>query len=230
MPLTMLTGGLADVPKDVQAAADSLQFRNTILVYLHVDSDSLFNDQWLYIHSPELKMGRVTNFRNWVPELHGDAGTTILAVEHWCDDDDPIWTAPDDRLIQQATSELRSTKLLANQPVLDGHIVRLRKCYPVYRRGYREQVERIANYLQNFRHLTPIGRYGTFKYNNQDHSILMGILAAENLLENRAHDLWRVNSDYESYQEHALITETGLVTPPLRNEWAKRQLVFAGQG
>ena len=112
MPLTMLTGGLADVPEDVQAAADSLQFRNTILVYLHVDSDSLFDDQWLYIHAPDLKMGRVTNFRNWVPQLHGDAGTTILAVEHWCDDDDPIWTAPDDRLIEQATSELRSTKLL----------------------------------------------------------------------------------------------------------------------
>lgn len=230
MPLTMLMAGLTDVPKEVEAAANGLQFRNTILVYLHVDSDSLFDDQWLYIHSPELKMGRVTNFRNWVPELHGDEGTTILAVEHWCDDDDPIWTASDHGLIQQATNELRSTELLGDQPVLDGHVVRLRKCYPVYRRGYREQVERIANYLKHFRRLTPIGRYGTFKYNNQDHSILMGILAAENLLDDCGHDLWSVNSDYEVYQEHALITETGLVSPPARTEFAKRQLVLAAQG
>ena len=174
-------------------------------------------------------MGRVTNFRNWVPQLHGEARTTILAVEHWCNDSDPIWIAPDDRLIEQATRELRSTGLCATSRSWHGHVVRVR-CYPVYRRGYREHIERLADYLRNFRGLTPIGRYGTFKYNNQDHSILMGILAAENLLDNRAHDLWSVNTDHETYQEGELITETGLVTPPFRNEWAKRQLVFAGQG
>ena len=124
MPLTNLVRGLADVPADVRAAADGLQFRNTIFVYLHVDSDSLFADQWLYIHAPDLKMGRVTNFRNWVPQLHGEARTTILAVEHWCNDSDPIWTAPDDRLIEQATRELRSTRLLRDEPVLAGHVVR----------------------------------------------------------------------------------------------------------
>ncbi|MFV1966752.1 MAG: FAD-dependent oxidoreductase, partial [Pirellulaceae bacterium] len=184
MPLTDLVRGLADVPVEVQAAADSLQFRNTILVYLHIDSDSLFADQWLYIHAPDLKMGRVTNFRNWVPQLHGNARTTILAVEHWCNDSDPIWIARDDRLIEQAARELRSTGLLRDEPIMAGHVVRARRCYPVYRRGYREHIERLADYLRNFYSLTPIGRYGTFKYNNQDHSILMGILAAENLLDN----------------------------------------------
>lgn len=210
MPITQLVGGLADVPVDVQASADGLRFRNTILVYLHVDSDSLFADQWLYIHAPDLKMGRVTNFRNWVPQLHGEARTTILAVERWCNDSDPIWTAPDDRVIEEATRELRSTTLLRDEPIMAGHVVRVRQCYPVYRRGYREHIERLADYLRNFRGLTPIGRYGTFKYNNQDHSILMGILAAENLLDNRAHDLWNVNTDHETYQEGELPAETCL--------------------
>jgi protoporphyrinogen oxidase len=226
MPLTNLVRGLSDVPADVQAAAGGLQFRNTILVYLHVDSDSLFADQWLYIHAPDLKMGRVTNFRNWVPQLHGEARTTILAVEYWCDESDPIGTAPDDRLIEQATRELRSTGLLRDETIMAGHVVRARRCYPVYRRGYREHVERLADYLGNFRGLTPIGRSGTFKYNNQDHSILMGILAAENLLDNRAHDLWSVNTDHGTYQEGDLITETGLAD---WHEVAGRQTALAGQ-
>ena len=214
MPITNLVRGLSDVPNEVRHAVDALQFRNTILVYLHVDSASLFADQWLYIHAPDLKMGRVTNFRNWVPQLYGDAGTTILAVEYWCSDSDPIWIAPDDRLIEEATRELRSTNLLRDEPIMAGHVVRARRCYPVYRRGYRAHMERVADFLGNFRCLTPIGRYGTFKYNNQDHSILMGILAAENLLDNRAHDLWSVNTDHDTYQEGALIVETGLVSPP----------------
>ncbi len=206
MPLTDLVSGLTDIPEDVRDAADGLRFRNTIFVYLHVDSDSLFADQWLYIHDPDLKMGRVTNFRNWVPQLYGETRTTILAIEHWCNDSDPIWTAPDERLIEQATRELRSTMLLRDEPIIAGHVIRARRCYPIYLRGYRERIDRIANYLHNFRGLTPIGRGGTFKYNNQDHSILMGMLAAENLLDNRAHDLWNVNTDHDTYQEDELIT------------------------
>ncbi len=211
MPLTLLVRGLGEIPPDVKAAVDALRFRNTILVYLHVDGEAIFPDQWLYVHSPDLLMGRVTNFRNWVPELYGDKQTTILAIEYWCYEADPLWTEAEERMVERATREMRSTGLLRDAPVLAGHVVRIPRSYPVYARGYEDHVQRVAAYLRNFRGLTPIGRYGAFKYNNQDHSILMGILAAENLLENQTHDLWSVNADYESYQEDALITETGLV-------------------
>ena len=115
MPLTDLVRGLTDIPADVRDAAGRLRFRNTIFVYLHIDSDSLFDDQWLYIHDPDLKMGRVTNFRNWVPQLHGGARTTILTLERWCNDSDPIWTASDEHLIEQAIRELRMTTLLGDE-------------------------------------------------------------------------------------------------------------------
>lgn len=226
MPLTNLISGLADVPSDVQGAADALQFRNTILVYLQVESESLFDDQWLYIHDPGLKMGRVTNFRNWVPELYGDAKTTVLAVEYWCNDPDSAWVASDEHLIEQATRELRSASLVRDEQVLAGHVIRLRRCYPVYRRGYGEHVERLADYLCDFRGLSAIGRYGTFKYNNQDHSILMGILAAENLLDGRAHDLWHVNTDHETYQEGEIAMDACLAT---RQNGADGEVVFAGR-
>ena len=107
-----------------------------------------------------------------------------------------------------------ATRPVTVNDVLDGHVVRIARCYPVYARGYQQHVGRIAEYLRGTSGLTPIGRYGAFKYNNQDHSILMGILAAENLVDGARHDLWAVNSDYAGYHESARITETGLVEEP----------------
>jgi protoporphyrinogen oxidase len=210
MPLTLLVKGLGNLPPDVASAVDALRFRNTILVYLHVDGTDHFPDQWLYVHSPDLLMGRVTNFRTWVPELYGDAKTTILALEYWCYDEDTLWQEFNGGLVERATLEMRSTGLIGNAKVLDGDVLRLRRCYPVYARGYKKHLDPVVAWLRGFRGLTPIGRYGAFKYNNQDHSILMGLLVAENLLQGKSHDLWAVNTDYESYQESAKITATGL--------------------
>jgi hypothetical protein len=105
---------------------------------------------------------------------------------------------------------------LGDAPVLAGHVVRIPRCYPVYARGYRLHLRRVMDYIHTVKGLSPIGRYGAFKYNNQDHSILLGILAAENLLANEHHDLWSVNTDYDRYQESALIDETGLAPAPTR--------------
>jgi protoporphyrinogen oxidase len=210
MPLTLLVRGLGELPPAVESAVASLRFRNTILVFLHVDGTDHFPDQWLYVHSPDLLMGRVTNFRNWVPELYGGARTTILALEYWCYDEDALWHESDGSLVNRAAEEMRSTGLIGNAMVLDGNVFRIRRCYPVYARGYKKHLDPVVAWLRGFRGLTPIGRYGAFKYNNQDHSILMGLLAAENLLEGTGHDLWAVNTDYDSYQEAARITATGL--------------------
>jgi protoporphyrinogen oxidase len=209
MPLTLLVRGLPGLPAEVAAAADALRFRNTVLVYLRVEQGSPFPDQWLYVHAPELGVGRITNFRNWVPELHGDETATILALEYWCSDGDPAWTATDEALIGLGGRELERAGLLGTARVADGRVVRIRRCYPIYELGFRSHVERLVGHLAGIGGLTAIGRYGAFKYNNQDHSILMGLLAAENLLDGAGHDLWSVNADY-AYQEEAFITETGL--------------------
>ncbi|MGD9723095.1 MAG: FAD-dependent oxidoreductase [Pirellulales bacterium] len=211
MPLTKLVQGLADVPPDVRRAAGALTFRNTLLVYLHVAAQDLFPDQWLYVHSPQLLTGRVTNFRNWVPQLYGSSPNTILSLEFWCYDHDALWQETDHQLVERAQAEIRSTGLIGQARVLDGQVLRLRRCYPVYARGYKEPLGKVVSYLDQLSGLTPIGRYGAFKYNNQDHSILMGLLAAENIADAKHHDLWSVNTDYESYQESALIDATGLV-------------------
>ena len=201
MPISELVGGLADVPAAVSRAAAELSYRNTLLVYLLMESRDLFPDQWLYIHSPELRVGRLTNFRNWLPELWRDDGFTILALEYWCSDSEALWSASEEYLMELAAQELRGTGLAAGACVRAARVVRLRASYPVYRRGYRELVGRIAAFLDGIDGLSVAGRGATFKYNNQDHSMLMGMLAAERILDGRRHDLWAVNTDYDRYQE-----------------------------
>ncbi|HEX5219215.1 MAG TPA: FAD-dependent oxidoreductase [Verrucomicrobiae bacterium] len=213
MPLTQLVARLQEAPSAVIEASRQLTFRNTILVYLEIASSTVCEDNWMYIHSPELRTGRITNFRNWTTKLYGDSPNTILAMEYWCNEGDDLWQKCDDELISMARHELMATTLVESQSlVMKGIVHRIPKCYPVYRRGYKNLLQPIQAHLGEIRGLHVIGRYGSFKYNNQDHSILMGILAAENILENAGHDLWTVNADYDTYQEGWSITETGLVS------------------
>ena len=210
MPLTTLVATLPDAPEDVRAAAARLTFRNTILVYLLVARENVFSDQWLYVHSPQLRMGRVTNFRNFAPELHGGQTSSVLALEYWCNDGDDIWREDEDSLVRRATEEIVSTGLVRRDDIGAGTVIRVPRCYPVYARGYMDALDPVIAYLKTIPNLWPLGRYGSFKYNNQDHSILMGLLAAENIAGGAQHDLWALNSD-DDYQEGTAITETGLV-------------------
>lgn len=209
MPITLLVQQM-EAPTEVVHHAKALTFRNTILVYLLVDGDSPFPDQWVYVHSPNLTTGRITNFRNWDPSINGDQADTILCLEYWCNDNDDIWADADAALIGLATEEIYQTTLVMRGSVKDGCVVRVPKCYPVYASGYKKHLKPIEEFLSQQHGLSVIGRYGAFKYNNQDHSILMGILAAENLLHGANHNLWELNTDYE-YQESSKITATGLV-------------------
>jgi protoporphyrinogen oxidase len=210
MPLTQLVERLPDNPPHVDNACRSLRFRNTIIVYLRVEECDLFPDNWVYIHAPDLRCGRITNFRNWVPELYGNQTHSILAMEYWCNADDAEWTGPDSAMADLARAEIQQSRLANQITVLDTKVIRIPKCYPIYRSGYQEHVATIAKHLQQFEGIQVIGRYGSFKYNNQDHSILMGLLAAENIAKGANHDLWAINTDYDNYQEHSLITATGL--------------------
>lgn len=210
MPLTQLVERLPGNPPDVEEACRSLLFRNTIIVYLLVEESDLFPDNWVYIHAPDLRCGRITNFRNWVPELHGEQTSSILAMEYWCNPEDPEWTGPDSDMADLARGEIQRSRLAGKVTVLDTKVLRIPKCYPIYRSGYQDHVATVAAHLRRFEGIQVIGRYGSFKYNNQDHSILMGLLAAENIAKDAKHNLWSVNTDYDNYQEQSLITATGL--------------------
>jgi len=210
MPLSLLVSRFKDIPKQVNDATLALRFRNTILIYLNVDAVDIFPDQWIYIQSPEFKCGRITNFRNWVPQLYGEQKSTILALEYWCNEQDALWYDSQEGLIKMATDELKLMGF-SKGPILGGHVEKIPRCYPVYFTGYKKKIEIIQEYLKTIQGLSVIGRYGSFKYNNQDHSILMGLQAAANIIHGEHNDLWKINTDYEDYQESYIITKTGLI-------------------
>jgi protoporphyrinogen oxidase len=211
MPLNLLVTRLPETPKNIIDLANTLTFRNTILVYLHIEAKDLFPDNWLYIHNSDLKMGRITNFRNWVPEIINNKNTTIVALEYWCNDNDEEWRKKDEDWIALGKTELKKTGLIGDAVISDGFVYKIHRCYPVYFREYKKNLIPVQDYLSKINGLSVIGRYGAFKYNNQDHSILMGLLAAENLTKGTNHDLWNINTDYEDYQEQSIITSSGLV-------------------
>jgi protoporphyrinogen oxidase len=207
MPLTTLVKGFDNIPEKLKTATNSLYFRNTILVYLEVEEKHLFQDNWLYIHSPNVKLGRITNFRNWCPTINKDKDTTILALEYWCFEEDSIWSENDDDIINLAKAELLRIKLSQKEiNIINSKVIRVPKCYPVYETGYQENLDVIIDYLKNIENLLPIGRYGSFKYNNQDHSIFMGLMASEKIINNSLVDLWKINTDTE-YQEEGKIKD-----------------------
>lgn len=209
MPITHLIERM-DAPEEIKTCAKNLKFRNTLLVFLKVDSaESPFPDQWIYVHSPDLDTGRITNFRNWVPSINRGKKETILCLEYWCYDEDNVWKSTPDQLVEKATLEAYRTKLVPEGSIVEGKVVKVPKCYPVYETGYRSNLEPVESFLSSRSGLSVIGRYGAFKYNNQDHSILMGLLAAENVVNGKQHNLWEINTDYE-YQESSKITATGL--------------------
>lgn len=211
MPLNHLIKGFGNaVPEAIIRASKKLYFRNTTLVFLEIDAAKLFPDNWIYIHSPKVQLGRVTNFRNWCPSLNKGLSTTILCCEYWSFDVDDFWSLPEDELERLAHKDLKTIKLLdENHKVLNGKVIKVPNCYPVYEIGYKESLDILIYYLKQFDNLIPIGRYGSFKYNNQDHSILMGILAAKQILTGQNQNLWDINTD-TNYQEDTQIKDSGL--------------------
>ena len=129
---------------------------------------------------------------------------TILCLEYWCYNNDILWNKSDDRLIEIAKNDIFLSGLLKDNSIIDGKVIRVPNCYPAYKYKYKEHLKPIENFLSNQKGVSVIGRYGAFKYNNQDHSILMGILAAENITKNSKHNLCLLNTDYE-YQESSKI-------------------------
>ena len=189
MPITQLISALA-APQELINTCNKLSFRNTVLVYIELDKNP-FPDNWLYIHSQELKVGRITNFSNW-----GTAREkTILCMEYWCSCTDQEWNQTDKAWEELASKEATS---LGYTPT-KFKVKKISKSYPIYNLEYKNLLAPVRAFLTT-KGIVAIGRYGSFRYNNQDHSILMGILAAENEI-GANHNLWEVNEDQE-YQEN----------------------------
>jgi protoporphyrinogen oxidase len=200
VPLRELVQSIKPAPPDkVLKAAQELKYRDFFTVGLIIDKPSIFPDNWIYIHSPEVRVGRIQNFKNWSPEMVPDPQMTTLGLEYFCFDTDEIWKKDDEELIEMGKKEAAQLKFASTEQILDGLVIRSPKTYPIYDEGYRERIEVIQNYLSSLNNLQTIGRNGLHRYNNQDHSMLSAMFAIRNILGEKC-SVWDINIDDEYHE------------------------------
>jgi protoporphyrinogen oxidase len=188
-------------PPAVLAAAASLKHRDFLTVAIVVPQEFAFPDNWIYIHAPEVRVGRIQNFGSWSPYLVKE-GRTCLGLEYFVSIGDDLWVMPDDDLIELAKHEIATLGLADPTRVEAGFVVRMPKAYPVYDIDYQANVETIRTWLtQNMPNVHPVGRNGMHKYNNQDHSMYTAMLTVENIVDGTHHDIWAVNVEEEYHEE-----------------------------
>jgi protoporphyrinogen oxidase len=203
-----LSGEPATHPRAIEAkerlskACSQLRYRDFLTVALIVKKRSEFDDNWIYIHDPGVRVGRIQNFRSWSPEMVPNPEHSCYGLEYFCQEGDPFWNTSDQDLIKLATRELISLGLAETGDILDGCVVRQEKAYPVYDHAYRAHVEEIRKSVEEtFDGLHFVGRNGMHKYNNQDHSMMTAMLTVRNILADRpVFDVWHVNEDAEYHE------------------------------
>jgi protoporphyrinogen oxidase len=201
MPLRELIFALDPAPPEkILQAARTLRYRDYLTAVLIVNRETVFPDNWIYIHSPDVKMGRIQNYKNWSPEMAPDPRRTSLGLEYFLWEKDEEWRWPDQRLIERGIRECSKLGLIEPGEVEDGVVLRMKKAYPVYDGNYHDSLAILQEYIETFENLQTIGRNGLHRYNNQDHSMLTGVYAARNAAGEK-NDVWAVNTEREYHEE-----------------------------
>ncbi len=227
IPLTVLCQIMDPIaPPEVIAAAKSLVFRNVITVNLMLDREKMTDDTWLYVHDRNILFGRLHEPKNWSVDMVPDQSKTSIVAEYFCSYGDRIWGMSDDALVEQTARHLSDDLgFIRRNEVIGGFAVRCPRAYPSYTLGYEAPLALLKNFVDSFDNLQIIGRYGTFRYNNADHSVETGLLAAKNIL-GESHDLERVNAD----QEYHEIKRAKVAESPRLNGNGKGALTGYGVG
>ncbi|MEO6550428.1 MAG: hypothetical protein ABIN94_20650, partial [Ferruginibacter sp.] len=190
------------VPVPAIEAAKQLKYRDFITVVLILKDQDKFDDNWIYIHDPTVKVGRVQNFKSWSPFMVPDPSMACYGLEYFCFEGDGMWTSSNDTLIELGKKEIEQIGLAKASEITDGYVVRQKKAYPVYDHFYSANIETIKEGLKDYNGLYLMGRNGMHKYNNQDHSMMTAMLAAKNIIAGEElYDLWNVNQDAEYHEE-----------------------------
>ena len=189
------------LPAVAQKAALALSYRDFLTVVLITKDKDSFNDNWIYIHDPSVKVGRIQNFKSWSPFMVPDDSMACYGLEYFCFEGDGMWQSSNETLIELAKKEMQQIGLIDAANVVDGYVVRQAKAYPVYDQLYKEHINQIRAALKNYTGLYLVGRNGMHKYNNQDHSMMTAMLAAKNIIAgNELYDVWNVNQDAEYHE------------------------------
>ncbi len=204
MPMRDLARALQPaVPAAITRAAEALRYRDFLVVALIIKDRHLFDDNWIYIHDPDVKVGRIQNFKSWSPEMVPDPALNCYGLEYFCFEGDGLWTSSDADLVTLASAELVKLGLASADDIIEGTVVRQPKAYPVYDADYQHHVDTMRHGLDaGYPGLHLVGRNGMHKYNNQDHAMMTAMLTARNILAGeQLYDVWQVNQDAEYHED-----------------------------
>lgn len=202
MPIRDLIHRLSPAPpKEILEAANRLRYRDFLIISLIINRKHITDDNWIYVHDPSVRVGRIQNFKNWSPAMVPDPEKTCLGMEYFVFEGDDLWSSPDHELLEMARREITQLGLAQASDVVDGTVVRMPKAYPMYDPGWSETVDVIRKYLDaSLTNLQLVGRNGLHKYNNQDHSMITAIYAARNIC-GANYDIWAVNTEPDYHEE-----------------------------
>jgi protoporphyrinogen oxidase len=191
-----------EAPGAVRDAARGLRYRDFLTVLLVLSEKNIFEDNWIYIHEPDVRVGRIQNFRSWSPWMVPNEEDGSIGLEYFCWEGDDLWSMKDEDLVKLATAELVQIGLARPEMVKTGYAVRVHKAYPIYDAEYAERVATIRGWLETVANLQQVGRNGLHRYNNSDHSMLTAMRAVDNILLGTHHDIWAVNAESVYHEEH----------------------------
>ncbi|HEV8445549.1 MAG TPA: NAD(P)/FAD-dependent oxidoreductase [Gemmatimonadaceae bacterium] len=198
-------------PAAAREAARGLRYRDFMAVALIMKERANLPDNWIYVHDPSVRVGRIQIFKSWSPDLVPDPSLCCFGMEYFCFEGDELWSKPDAEVIAAATDELARIGLGRHEDVVDGCVVRARKAYPVYDGDYADRVARIRREIaHSYPGMHFVGRNGMHKYNNQDHAMMTGMLTARNIIAGTTlYDVWAVNEEAEYLEAATLGGATG---------------------
>jgi protoporphyrinogen oxidase len=196
LPLRNIVGMAEPQPSpEVVAAAKGLRYRDFLTVSLVLDGEDLFPDNWIYIHEPDVEVGRIQNFRSWSPWMVPDPTKACIGLEYFCFAGDELWETDDDELVELGMRELETLGLATRDKLEFGFATRVPKAYPMYDMDYADRITAIRSWLDGLENLQQVGRNGLHRYNNSDHSMLTAMRAVDNLVKGTEHDIWAVNAE-----------------------------------
>lgn len=185
LPVTDLVGMLAAKRPDEAAAraAEGLHYLANRLFFLVSDRPPATEAQWLYFPHRDVIFNRGYIPSNFDASL-GSRERHILCLEVTCFPGDAIFSRPDEDMAEEVRRDALKLGLATANSLREVRAVCIPYAYPFYDLEYRRRTDLLWEYLGGFAGLLSAGRQGLFLHNNIDHSIYMGLHAADCLLAN----------------------------------------------
>ena len=186
-------------PAEVMRACQALKWRSQVYLFLTINKPQVTKDNWIYFPNKDIPFGRVSEMKNF-SDYMSPPDKTSLFVEFFAFETDKVWTMSKEELLDVVMPYFEDFGFFTRSELRESYVFKRSHVYPVYDMEYPGNLETIKTYLNKLQNLYYVGRPGRFKYTNQDHSLEMGIVAGQSLMEGKQSDLDSIGAESEYFE------------------------------